>query len=484
MDDKNLKQKTAGALIWGGIGSGGMQLLNLLFGIVLSRILTPADYGIIGALTVFSAVASIFSESGFTLAIVNKKTVTDKDYSSVFWFNLAIGAVVYTAMFFLAGPIARFYGKPEIIGVARFLFLSFFIGASATAPAAMLFRELRNKERSKILLVSLAVSGTIGICCALSGLAYKGIAIQIVTYSSCVALMNWIAVKWRPSFVFSMSSIRALLPFSVKQMAVSLFTHFNNNFFTLLLGRFYGMSTTGNYTQGNKWTTMGYSTLSGMINSVGQPVIRQTIDDHDRLLRVFRKLLRFTAFLSFPAMFGLAIVAEEIIVISVTDKWLSAAGIMQILCIGGAFLPIATLFGNLFNSIGRPGIYMWNTIALGCVQLAALCITYHYGLDIMLIVYASINIAWLFVWQFFARRHIGYTFFMLLGDTLPFMLTSAAVMTVAVFATIYVANIYFSLGLKILIAAVLYCSVMWLSGSVIFKESLHFILNRFKTACP
>lgn len=480
MEGENLKQKTASGLLWGGIGSGGMQVLNLLFGIVLSRILSPADYGIIGALTVFSTVAGIFSESGFTLAIVNKKTVSDEDYSSVFWFNLILGGALYTAMFFLAVPIARFYGHPEMVTLARFLFLGFFIGATTTAPSAYLFRNLQNKRRSTIWLISLAVSGVTGVCCALGGMKYWGIAIQTVTYSTCVATLTWLSVAWRPKFSFSIESIRRLLPFSMKQITVSIFTHFNNNFFAVLLGKFYGMTTTGYYTQGNKWTTMGYSTLSGMINSVGQPVIRQTVEDPQRLLRVFRKLMRFTAFLSFPAMFGLAIIANELIIISVTDKWLAAAPIMQILCIGGAFLPLATLFGNMFNSIGCPGIYMWNTIALGCTQLAAMIISYRYGLTVMLISYTSINILWIFVWQHFASRHAGLRLIDMLGDILPYFVAAAAVMAITWFITGGVSNIYWALTLKVVIAAALYCLVMWGGRSVIFREALQFVSQRLR----
>ena len=478
MEEENLKQKTASGLLWGGIGTGGMQILNLLFGIVLSRILTPADYGIVGALTVFSTVAGIFSESGFTLAIVNKRTVDDTDYSSVFWFNLVMGAAIYLIMFFLAVPIAKFYDQPEMIALARFLFISFFLGAATTAPAAYLFRNLQNKRRSTILLVALAISGATGVCCALGGMKYWGIAIQTVTYSTCVSVMTWLSVKWTPRFVFSFESIRELLPFSVKQIAVSIFTHFNNNFFALLLGRFYGMTTTGYYTQGNKWTAMGHTTLSGMINSVGQPVIRQTVDDRRRLLRVFRKMLRFTAFLSFPAMFGLAIIANELIIISVTDKWLPAAPIMQILCIGGAFLPLGTLFGNMFNSIGRPGIYMCSTIALGCVQLLSMVITYRFGLNIMLVAYTTINILWIFVWQYFANRNIGLTILDLLTDIAPFLSAALAVMAITQLATATIENIYISVILKIAIAATLYCLIMWLSGSVIFRETLQYVTKR------
>ena len=149
------------------------------------------------------------------------------------------------------------------------------------------------------------------------------------------------------------------------------------------------MKTTGYYTQGNKWTTMGYSTINGMIYNVGQPVIRQTVDDPERLIRAFRKLLRFTAFITFP---GRAIVTRELIVITITDKWLPSVGVMQILCIGGAFMPVATLYGNLFNSINRPSVYMWNTITVGAAQTLAVILTYSYGLTTMLTVYVAIAI--------------------------------------------------------------------------------------------
>lgn len=480
MADSDLKNKTAKGLLWGGIGSGGMQLLNLAFGILLSRILTPGDYGVIGALAIFSAVAGIFTESGFTLAIVNRKTVDRTDYSSVFWFNLVVGAILYVALFFLAVPISKFYRSPEMVPLARFLFLSFFIGALGTAPSGYLLRNLMIKQRSKCMIIAVAVSGSVGVACALGGLAYWGIAVQTVTYSLTFTVLLWHYASFRPSADFSAKTITDMLPFSVKQMVVALFSQFNNNFFAALLGRFYGMTATGYYTQGNKWTSMGYSTLSSMINSVAQPVIRQTVDDCERLRRVFRKMLRFTVFVSFPAMLGLAIVAEELITITVTAKWLPSVAIMQILCVGGAFMPVATLYGNLFNSINRPGIYMWNNIAIGLAQIVAMLLTYSYGLPTMLVTYVTVNISWLAVWQYFARRTVGLRFREVLADTFPYLGASVAVMAATLAATHAITDVYLSLIAKIALAATLYCLLMWATRSVIFRETLQFIVQKTK----
>lgn len=478
MSEENLKNKTAKGLFWGGLGNSMLQLLNLVFGIFLARLLTPADYGVVGALTIFSAIAGMLTESGFILAIVNKREVTSKDYNAVFWFNVCAAATFYTILFFCAPAIARFYHTPEMVSLSRFLFLSFVVGGLGATPAAYFFRNMLVKERTQIQVLAIIISGTIGVICAFNGMGYWGIAIQTVLYSGLNSLMMWIVCKWRPTFSFSWEALKSMLPFSALQLITSLFTHVNNNIFAVLLGRFYGMRITGFYTQGSKWTTMGYSTLSGMINSVGQPVLRQTIDEPDRLLRVFRKLLRFTAFVSFPAMLGLALVARDLIIITISDKWLPSVAVMQILCVGGAVLPIGILYGNLFNSIGKPAIYMWNTISLGLTQLVGICITYRFGLNTMLVVYTAVNILWIGIWQIFARKHIHLRWREMLRDITPYAALSVVTMIFTWFVTKSIANPYIALPVKIVCAAGLYCLILRLVKSTVFAESLAFIRHK------
>lgn len=478
MTDSKLKNRTAKGLLWGGIGSGALQVLNLLFGIFLARLLSPADYGVVGALTIFSAIAGILTESGFILAIVNKKQVTDDDYNAVFWFNVLIGIVCYLTLFFCAPLIADFYRTPEMVPLSRFLFLSFLVGGLAATPTAYFFRDLLVKERSLIMIVAILVSGTIGVICAYNGMGYWGIAVQTVLYSGMNALLLWIKCPWHPSFSFKMDSLKSMLPFSLKQLVTSLFTQVNNNIFAVLLGRLYGMQPTGYYTQGNKWTVMGYSTLVGMINSVGQPVFRETIDDIERLRRVFRKLLRFAAFISFPAMIGLAIVSQELITLAITDKWLDAVSVMQVLCVGGAFMPLGVLYGNLFNSLGKPGIYMWNTITLGLTQIACVVVSCRYGMNVMLIVYTAVNILWIFVWQYFAHKHIGLRLIDVLKDILPYLMITIVVMTAAMFVASYTEGLLLSLFVKIVVAATLYILLLYQFNSVVFNECMDYLLKR------
>lgn len=471
----SLRERTAKGLFWGGMGNGMLQILNLVFGLFLARLLTPADYGVVGALTIFSAIAGLFCESGFTLAIVNRKDVDDECYNSVFWFSVAMAGSLYVILFFCAPLIAAFYHTEAMTSLSRVLFLSFTVGAVGTVPAAYMFRNMMVKERTRIQVLAMVVAGTVGVVCAAQGMGYWGIAIQTVAYSALNTLMMWVVCRWRPRFQFSMTPLREMLPFSLRQLITTLFGHINNNVFAVLLGRLYGMGVTGYYTQGSKWTTMGSSTLSGMINSVGQPVIRETRDDAERTQRVFRKLLRFTAMLSFPAMLGLGLVARELIEIAVTDKWLQSVGVMQILCVWGAFVPVNILYGNLMNAMGRADVYMWSTITVGLLQLAALIATSALGLTWMLVVYVVINILWLGVWQFYAKKEIGVGYVQVASDIAPYMMTSVVALVLAWLVASMVSNVWLSLIIKILVAAGTYLAMLWVADSKMLKESIDFV---------
>jgi restriction endonuclease S subunit len=258
----------------------------------------------------------------------------------------------------------------------------------------------------------------------------------------------------------------------------TIFMHNNNNIFTVILGKFYSGQEVGYFTQANKWNYMGHSLISGTVNSVAQPVLSSLSDERERQQRAFRKMLRFTAFISFPAMLGLSLIAPELIILTITDKWLPSAFILQLLCIGGAFIPITNLYSNLVISKGKSDIYMWNTISLGIIQLTTMLLLYPYGVHTMIIVYVSINICWLFVWHYFVWKQIRLSLFAALKDILPFAFIATAVMAATYYITIGFANLYLLMASKMIIAGTLYTAILWLSGSVTFKESLHYIIKK------
>ncbi len=476
---KSLKDKTAKGLFWGGLNSGMIQIFNLVFGIFLSRLLTQSDYGMVGVLAIFPALANVFLEGGFIAAIVNRKEARHEDYNALFWFNILGGMGIYGILFLAAPLIAQFNHTPELTPLARFLFLGFLFAAFGTSQTAYYFRNLMVKERAKIMISSLFISGTVSVICAFLGFGYWVLALQTVLFIGLNTTLLWVFSPWRPTLSIDFQPLKEMLPYSSKLFFTYLFNQINLNVFSVFLGRFYTMAQVGIYTQGNKWTTMGSSTIAGMIHGVAQPVLREAgLHEKERLQNVFRKMLRFTAFVSFPLMLGLGLVAEEIIVIAITDRWLESAAVVQILCIWGACAPLSTLYANLMNSLNKPQVYMWNTIALGIAQILAIVGLYRFGLHTMLAGFVTLNILWLGVWQYFARRFAGLRFTEVMQDILPFLLIAGFSIGIAWLATRTIQNLYFTLGCKIAIAALIYSFLMWKTEATVFKESIHYLLKK------
>lgn len=478
MSETSLKEKTAKGLFWGGFSNGMQQLLNLAFGIVLARLLDASDYGMVGMLTIFSAIAAALQEGGFISALTNRKNASHKDYNAVFWFSFLCSVTIYTLLFFAAPLIAAFYDTPELVPLSRLSFLGFVISSLNIAPRAYLFKNLRIKDTTIITVSSLTASGIVGIALAANGFAYWGIALQSITYVTVMTLLTFYRSRWRPRLQFDFSPIREMIGFSSKIIITNIFTIINNNLFSVLLGKFYSEREVGNFTQANKWNSMGHTTITGMLNGIAQPVFTRVADDKARQLAIFRKLLRFTAFVSFPAMLGLSLVSRELIVITITEKWLPSADILQLLCLWGAFIPVINLFSNLLISRGHSSIYMWSTICLCLLQLTAVCAMYPYGLEWMLRIFVIIHIGWLFVWFHFVQKEIGLRLSDMLKDISPYLLLAAGLVWTTAYTTRSIENIYISIAAKIVMVASLYALILWKLQSVIFRESVEFLLKK------
>lgn len=475
---ETLKEKTARGLLWGGMSNGLQQLLGLLFGIVLARKLSQADYGMIGMLAIFSAVATCMQEGGFISALNRKKVVTHRDYNAVFWASVLTSIVFYLLFFFAAPLIARFYGEPKLTALARYSFLSFLFVSFSIAPRAFIFRNMMVRQSSIISLVSMALSGIVGIIMAYRGYAYWGLATQNIVFTLCVSVLNYWFSGWRPTLHIDLNPIREIIGFSSRLIVTNIVTAVNTNILPVLLGRFYTANQVGDFTQANKWNTMGHSLITNMLYGIAQPLLTKTEDDAARQKHVFRKLLRFTAFVSFPAMLCLALVSEEFIVILITEKWISSAHILRVLCVAGAVMPISYLFSNLLISKGRSEIHMWCTIGLCVCQLLCIGLCVSYGISRMVLVFTAINILWLGVWFWFARREIDLSVREAVGDIAPYVLLSVVIVVATHFLTSGISNIYLSLLAKVMMVGITYCVVLWLLGSTIFKETVLFITKK------
>lgn len=477
MAEQTLKEKTAKGLFWGGLSNGVQQVLNALFGLILARVLNASDYGMVGMLAIFSAIASTIQESGFTVALTNQKEIKDEDYNAVFWFSTLTGVLFYLILFFCAPLIANFYDKPELISLSRVVFLGFLFGGFGIASNAYLFKTLMVKERAKIDIVSLICSGVIGVTLALNGFTYYGLAIQTVIYIGVGSLLKFIYAAWKPAFKINLQPLKSMFGFSSKLIVTSVFTQIGNNIFSVVLGKFYSPQQLGFYSQGQKWMVMGNQLVGGVINGVAQPVLVEVMDDKERQVLVFRKMVRFGAFISFPFMLGLAFVAKEFIWVLVGEKWLDSVPFLQLFCLWGAIGYLFQLYVTLLMTHSRSDIYLFGMIIISIFQILIVWFLYPLGIFNMVIGYIGVYFLGILFWHFCARRELPIKFISICKDIIPYLGISVFVFALTDYLLRGMANIYMLLIFKILFSSILYISILLILKSTILREAISYLKN-------
>ncbi len=473
-EQPSLKARAASGLIWGGFSNGMIQLLGAVFGLILLNLLVPSDYGKMAALMIFSNVAGCLQESGFTAALANKKEARQEDYNAVFWFNVIVGTLLYIILFLAAPAIADFYHEPVLKPLARFVFIGLWISCLGISQQAWLFSHLQVKQTSLINLTALVVSNIVGIVMVFRGFAFWGLATQSVLYTAVGTGLRWWVSPWRPSLRIDLRPAWQMFGFSSKLLINSLAYQLNNNAFGVLLNRFYpGGHVAGIFSNARKWDDMAIATIGGMVQGVAQPVLVESES------AAFRKLLRFTCFISFPCLLGLALIAEDFIVLLVGEKWNESARMLSLLCVYGAFSPVVTLYSNLVISRGRSTINM--TIGLlNCTLVWGGIIVLHamgQELTAMVIYYVVLNVAWLLVWQASAKHLVGLRWRDALRDVAPFFVFALGVMLLCWWATSSMPISWWRLFARIIMAVVLYVGLLWITRAKILRESLQYIFH-------
>lgn len=481
MDNQSLKAKGAKGFIWAGINTFSYQIISMLVGILLARMLNAEDYGMMGMLQIFVTLATTIQESGLTAALVNKKELKKTDLDSVFLFNVVTSIFLYIILFFLAPYIAKFYKTPELLPLSRFVFLSFVVTSFGNVPYAILFKRIDNKKLTIATLIAAPLSGAIGVIMAFQGMTYWGLATQNVSFFLFRVCLLTFFSKWKFSGSFSWKPLQEMLGFSSKLLISRIVETINNNIMVVLLGRLFNKTDLGFYNQANKWCFMGHQVLTGTINGIAQPVLSQSMHDaNHNLLSVFRKMLRLTSLISFPCMLGLAIISPEFIRITITNKWDNSIPLMQILCIGAAFIPIINLYNNLIISKGKSSLLLYNSIIQAAFNLCTIIYISKFGLYAMVIANSTINCLWLLVWHYYAWRTIRLPFSCIIKDILPFGFIAFASMFITHLVTASIDQDFTRLVCKIIIAACIYLLSMRLLGAKIYNEAKEYILNAIK----
>lgn len=475
---ESLKEKTTKGLFYGGLSVGFQQLVGLVMGIVLGNLLSPDEYGMIAMITVFSLIANELQSSGFKIALTNLSEPEHRDYNAVFWFNILMGGFIYIVLFFCAPFIADYYHRQELIPLCRYAFLGFVFASFGLVQSAYLFKKLQARQQAQAASIAVIVSSIVAVTMAALGCSYWSLATQTNLYIAINTSLLWYYSPWRPSFDIDFRPIRGMIRFSYKLLLSSIINDINNSMLNILLGRYFSARAAGLFNQASQWNYKCIYLLQGMLAQVSQPVMVMARESKERQLHIIRKLIRFTAFLSFPLLFGFALVAVEFITYALTDKWLQSARFIQILSISGAFMPLVTVFQNAILSHGKSAVYMVCTITLSCCLIGMVLAFSDYGVRTLVIGFTILQLIWVFVWHFFVWRITGYTLGMFLWDILPFAVTAASVMLTVHFLTRSIESEPLLLATRVPLAAILYYLVMKCARAKVLDECTTFILQR------
>lgn len=381
----DLKSKTLKGILWSAIDKAGVKAVSFIVSIVIARILSPADYGVIGMILVFIVIANIFIDSGMSQALVQRKHRSAEDMATAFYFNIAISVICYIVLFFSAPAIANFYSVPLLVTILRVLGLNIVIAAFATVQRANLLAKLDFKTIAVVNICSVTVSGVAGIWMAYAGYgvwALVGQQMSSIFTSSCVF---WLFGKWHPTAPFSKESFKKLWNFGSKLLATGLVSTIIREINSVAIGRIYRSEELGYYTRAVQTSDMVAITTNEVINAVTFPVLSSLQDNREQMVSVYSRMLGMTAFFIFPIMTGLAVVARPFISVLLTDKWLPAVVLLQWLCFARMFTPISSLNMNILNAIGRSDLFMKLDFSKIPLTIATMAITIPIGVEAIVI---------------------------------------------------------------------------------------------------
>lgn len=353
-----LKKKAIKGVLWSGIDKAGVKATAFIVSIVIARILSPSDYGIIGMILVFIAIANIFIDSGMSQALVQRKNRTSADMATAFYFNIVVAVACYAILFSIAPIISRFYQVELLTPILRVLGLNIIISSFATVQRANLQAHLDFRTIAFVNLTGVIVSGAVGIYMANAGYGVWALVGQQMSSTGISTLVYWLFGKWHPTVGFSFESFKSLWKFGSKLLATGIVSTILREVYTVAIGKAYRSSELGYYSRAVQTADMVAVTTNDIINAVTFPILSSLQEDKEKMVEIYSRMLGMTAFFIFPIMTGLAVVASPFISVLLTDKWLPVVPLLQWLCFARMFTPISALNMNILNAAGRSDLFM------------------------------------------------------------------------------------------------------------------------------
>ncbi len=438
MSENSLKSQTVRGMMWTAVNKFAVQGIGFVFGIILARLLSPSDYGLVGMIGVFTGIASAFIDSGFSSALIRKPDRTEVDNSTAFYFNIVVGLVAYGLLFIAAPFIANFYSQPVLTDIVRVVGISIILNSLCIVQNALLSARLDFKTPAKISIVSILLSGIIGIIIAYRGYGVWALVIQSLSGTFISSVLVWYLAKWRPTERFSYQSFKELFGFGSKLLASGLLATIYENLYPIVIGKRYSALDLGLYSRAIGWSNLPSLSVTSIIQSVSYPVLAKIQDDDSRLKDAYRRVLRMAAFILFPVMTGMAAIADPLVRVFITDKWADSIYLLQILCFSMMWYPIHAINLNLLQVKGRSDLFLRLEIYKKIAGIIILIITVPLGLVAMC--YGSVVscVISLILNTHYTGKLLHLGFLRQMRDLLPIFANSVMLFAIVLFCTSFI----------------------------------------------
>lgn len=460
--DANLREQTKKGLIWSAIQRFSTQGAQFLFTIIIARQLSPDDYGIIGMLGVFLAIATVFVDGGFTSALIRKQDRTQADLSTVFYFNIFIGLLAYLVIYFIAPLVARFYDMLILTDVLRVLGLTIIINSFCAIQATLYNIIIDFKTQTTISLISIVISGFTALCCAYAGLTYWALVIQSLTSAFISTVFYWIKSEWRPIWIFSRQSFHEMFSFGSKLLVQGLINNIYNNIYPIIIGKMFSASILGHYSRAQSFANFPSASLTGIMQRVTYPVLCKMQDNEEELARAYRKFLRLAAYIIFPLMTGLASLATPFVTITIGEQWGFCAFLLQIICFSAMWYPIHAINLNLLQVKGRSDLSLRLEIIKKIVGIAILCISAPFGIVVMCYFGIVSCVFYLFINTYYTGKLIGLNFFKQMHDLTPTLIISVAMFGLILLTNSIITCHYLQIAVGVFVGGTFYAIMSYI----------------------
>ena len=471
MAEQSLKDKTVKGVLWSGVERFSTQGVNFLIMLIIARIVSPSDYGLVGMLAVFIAVSQSLVDSGFSQALIRKNERSEVDINTVYYFNLLVSISIYILLFFFSPLVASFFNEPQLDCLLKVLSLVVVVNAFAVVQRALYVIAIDFKTQTKATLIAAVASGIIGIILAGYGYGVWALVFQQLSNSLISTILLWLYSTWRPKLLFSWISFHEMFSFGSKMLLSGLLNTLYNHIYQIVIGKAFSASSLGYYTRAHQFANMPSSSLTDVLQRVVFPVLCKLQDDKIKYKEVTRKFLSVSVFAVVPLMCLIAGISKPMVIVLLGEKWAYTADLLIPLCFALMLYPMHAINLNVITVIGRSDLFLKIEIIKKIIGVSVLAITIPFGLLAMC--YGAIvgSILGLFVNSYYTKREIGYGIFTQFIDVFPVMALSLILFVITKVVSNVLGNSWSSLIVSSLVGATFFIII---AAVFRFKE-LHYI---------